>query len=164
MKPVLNSQNVDTMNIHVVVIKTCTYNRISMVNAQPSHCIIWQVFHDENITIQFTIENSDSSNFMYCSFSYAHLQQSIIYHNQTGQWLTKLRIVSHGCNWDYCSKLSLLTLVRESFQVRLNDSWLNSTILGNDEQSHGCFECTTKLICSITSFIIDSQSMFNAIV
>ena len=131
----------------------CTCEVISVSNALLTHCIIERNYDGENVYVSFTNFAYDPISSKYRDFPYVRVKESISYDNETGQWVTRPDEITYGCNWDYCNKPSLLSLLPASFQMRLDDSWLNSSILGDNEPVHECSECPAAPVCSVTGDI-----------
>ena len=131
----------------------CACEVISVSNALVTHCIIERNDDGENVYVTYSSMPYDPISSKYRDFPYVRVKESISYDNQTGQWVTRPDEITYGCNWDYCNKPSLLPLVQTSFRMRLSESWLNSSILGNDASVYECQECPGAAICSVTGDI-----------
>jgi hypothetical protein len=86
-------------------------------------------------------------------YPYVLLEESIVYNELSGRWDTIPEIVVYGCNWNLCNKPELLPYLPGSFQMRLPELWLNSSVLGTGQPARDCHECPDEPVCSDTDFI-----------
>jgi hypothetical protein len=97
--------------------------------------------------------NQESTRVHIREFPYLIVEEAIIYNEQTGKWNTVTSLVLYGCDWDYCNHPSLIPSLPSSFQMRLNESWLNTSILGSGLPVRNCHQCPVGPVCSTTDFI-----------
>jgi hypothetical protein len=90
-------------------------------------------------------------------FPYLVVEESILYTEQTGRWTTRTNFVIYGCDWDYCNHPSLIQYLPNSFQMRLPEAWLNSSILGTGQPVRDCHECPDEPQCGTTDFLDASR-------
>ncbi|CAF4019814.1 unnamed protein product [Rotaria sp. Silwood2] len=135
----------------------CSCNTVSLAIAKSTYCTITRNYDGDSVHISFSHYDFVASYFNVRELPYVIVDESILYDNETGQWFTRINEVVYGCNWDYCNKPSLLPLLSSSLQIRLPDSWLNSSILGTEQPVHYCHECANDTICSLNeTFDVDS--------
>ncbi|CAF4351709.1 unnamed protein product, partial [Adineta steineri] len=86
-------------------------------------------------------------------FPYALVEESIDYNEKTGLWFTTTNFIVYGCNWNYCNKPEYIPLLPNSYQMRLSEAWLNSSILGNGQPISNCHQCPEQAHCGTTDFL-----------
>ena len=127
----------------------CTCDIVSSYNARTTYCGITRTYYEENIYIYFHSLDIGVSYPKVLEYPFVTVEESILYDNQTGQWVTRKNEQVYGCKSDYCNKPSLLPLLPSNFQMSLPQAWLNSNILGTGQPIHDCHECANDTICSL---------------
>ncbi|CAF1118247.1 unnamed protein product [Didymodactylos carnosus] len=105
------------------------------------------------ITLEHLDRNS-SKNYIKNPY-YLSVRESIIYDVKTLEWSNKPDLIVFGCNWNYCNKPDLVSILPDSFFLTLPDDWLNTFVLGTNPGS--CHECPLIAACGNTDFIDTSR-------
>ena len=135
----------------------CTCAKIKPLPANETHCIISREIYGQTAWGYVGHLSEDSSKVHIRDFPYIVVQESILYSEQTGLWNTVTNYVLYGCNWDLCNDLNLEKYLPNSFQMRLNETWLNSSVLGSGLPVRNCHECPYGPVCSVNSSIDGDQ-------
>ena len=133
---------------------SCDCNTIVEVDASVHHCVIVRDF-EENPNVYFSSEKYDPVESVYRQFPYARLKEFIYYSDSDSKWVTKPLNIRYGCNWDYCNKRSLLPLLPTSFQMSLPDPWLNNNLVGENNPTHQCRNCSNGITCDLSGNVTD---------
>ena len=118
-----------------------------------SYCVIGRQDYGQN---SYTYSGAIGLEETYASireFPYVLVEESITYDESVGRWFTKTNFVVYGCNWNLCNKPSLVPFLPNSFQMRLPESWLNTSVLGSGKPVRDCHECPNGPECGTTSFL-----------
>ena len=136
---------------------TCPCNITEVNSAGRAYCAITRIINGQTIYIDYRHIYINSTAYYVREYPYVFVRDSITYNEIYGRWNTQPQYVIFGCNTDLCNKPALLPYLPISFQMRLSESWLNSTILGNGQPVSSCYECSNGTVCSTNNFIDDSQ-------
>jgi hypothetical protein len=109
--------------------------------------------YGQDVWIDLGHIDQTSSRLYIRDFPYLLVQETIFYSEQTGSWNTITNEVFYGCNWDYCNDPNLIQYLPNSFQMRLPETWLNSSILGSGLPVSNCHQCPDVPVCSVNSSI-----------
>jgi hypothetical protein len=118
-----------------------------------TYCIIVQEFFGQDVFIYADYLELGATVQYIEEFPYVLVEESIDYNEKNGLWFTTTNFVVYGCNWNLCNKPALIPLLPNSFQMRLPESWLNSSILGSGLPVRDCHECPSSSVCGTTDFI-----------
>jgi len=125
----------------------CSCEKTTIMRADSTHCILMRQNYGQAISIEFGHLDQESSLQYIRDFPYLLTQESILYSEQTGVWNTITNFIIYGCNWDYCNHPDLLPYLPNAFQMRLPESWLNSSILGTGQPARNCHQCPDNPVC-----------------
>ena len=131
----------------------CNCDTVSLAIMESAYCAITCNYNGENGSIYFTHLESNSSYSNIREFPFVIARESILHNNETGEWYTKPNEIVYGCDWDYCNKPSLLSLLPSSLEMNLSETWLNSNVLGIGQPLHDCHECANSSMCSVNETI-----------
>ena len=140
---------------------SCECNTIIEVDASTHQCLIERNY-DDTPNILFTNERYDAVESEYREFPYARLNEFIVYNASSGTWVTQPLSIRYGCNWDYCNKRSLLSVLPTSFQMTLPDSWLNANLIGENTTTHQCRNCSDSATCDLSGNIDLAECAFES--
>nr|ACC43977.1 ArkA_3 [Philodina roseola] len=129
---------------------SCQCDTIIEVDASTHQCIIVRDYED-NPNIMFSNERYDPVESQYREFPYVRLKEFIYYDEANLKWLTESLSIRYGCNWDYCNKRSLLSVLPTSFQMNLPDVWLNTNLIGDNNPIHQCRNCSDSATCDLSN-------------
>jgi hypothetical protein len=114
-------------------------------------------YFGQNVWVDFGHVDPESSGFYIREFPYLLVDESILYSEQTGLWNTLTNFIFYGCNWDYCNHPSLSPYLPTSFQMRLPETWLNTSVLGTGQPQRECHECPDAPQCGTSEFLDASR-------
>nr|ACD88968.1 sodefrin precursor repeats C [Adineta vaga] len=134
--------------------QTCDCSSTVVSSLDYTYCIIVRENFGQETYIYADYLELDAT-FMYIQeFPYALIEETIDYNEKTGIWFTTTNFVVYGCNWNLCNKASLIPLLPNSFQMRLPEAWLNSSVLGSGLPVRNCHECPDEAQCGTTDFLV----------
>ncbi len=131
----------------------CPCNSTVISSLDYTYCIIVQEFFGQDVYIYADYLELGATIQYIAEFPYALVEESIYYNESIGLWFTRTNFVVYGCNWNLCNKPELIPLLPNSFQMRLPDSWLNSSILGSGQPVRDCHQCPDSSQCGTTDFL-----------
>ncbi|CAF1400673.1 unnamed protein product, partial [Didymodactylos carnosus] len=124
-----------------------------------TYCVIIRDKLDED-TYDISLEHIErnSTKVFVKTPHYISVQESIMYDESEKYWYTRHDEITYGCNWDLCNKPEIISLLPNSFDLRLRKSWLDENILENPTiTSRDCHECSDFEVCADTQFFIDES-------
>lgn len=131
----------------------CGCERVTLKSANSSYCLIILEDYGQDFWVTMGhIDNTWTQNSIR-DFPYLLVEEAILYSEVTGVWNTITNYVIFGCNWDYCNDPSLGRALPRTFQMRLPEAWLNTSILGTGQPVRDCHECPEAPQCGTTDFL-----------
>ena len=127
-----------------------TYENSSLAN---TYCIIQRQNFGQSVFINSGHVDIDSTVVHIREFPYVLVEETITYDERVARWFTSTDFVIYGCNWNLCNKPELVPLLPTSFQMRLPEAWLNSSILGTGQPVRDCHECPDGPQCGTSDFL-----------
>ena len=118
-----------------------------------SYCMIGRQDYGQNSYVYSGAIGIEETYISIREFPYVLVEESITYDESVGRWFTKTNFVVYGCNWNLCNKPSLVPFLPNSFQMRLPESWLNTSVLGSGKPVRNCHECSNGPECGTTTFL-----------
>jgi hypothetical protein len=143
-------------------ISSCSCNRTTVRPAASTYCVIDRLNIGEAYYIDLGHIDRSSSRIYIRNFPYLLVEESIFYNESTGIWNTTTNYVIYGCDWDYCNHPSLVPYLPASFQMRLPESWLNSSVLGSGQPVRDCHQCPDTAYCGTLDFLDASRCPIQA--
>nr|ACC43935.1 ArkB_4 [Philodina roseola]ACC43978.1 ArkB_3 [Philodina roseola] len=131
----------------------CICNNFDTVTSEDTYCTIILEYYGQQVTTTFGHVDRDSTRVHIRDLPYVLVEESIVFSDQLGIWNTKTNIVLYGCDWDSCNKPDLVQYVPKGFQMRLPETWLNSSVLGNKQTIRNCHHCPDTPQCGPESFL-----------
>jgi hypothetical protein len=131
----------------------CPCNKTKAKSAKDTYCTIIVENSGQDLFVIYEHIDTDSTRVSIREFPYILVDESILYNERKGEWYTINNLVVYGCNWDYCNDPRLLQAMPNSFQMRLPETWLNSSVLGTGETIRDCHECPDAPQCGSTDFL-----------
>ena len=155
-KPGLREEPLQCYNCSCVN-TTCPCTTYEVSDRENTYCVIVRQTFGQNTVIDMEHIDSTATAVYIREFPYVLVEESISYNEGTGQWSTKTNFVVYGCNWNLCNKPELVSLLPDSFQMRLPDAWLNSSILGDGSPVRDCHDCPDAPQCGSATFLDASR-------
>ena len=131
----------------------CACNRTTIKAANETYCMIMREDYGQDTWTSMEHIDRDSTRVYIRDFPYLIVEESILYSEQTGRWNTITNFVIYGCNWDLCNHPSLIPYLPSSFQMRLPEAWLNTSVLGTGQPTRECHECPEAPQCGTSDFL-----------
>nr|ACC43936.1 ArkC_4 [Philodina roseola] len=132
----------------------CPCDKIELSELGYTYCIVVREVYGQSSTYTYLGHLNYYDTIIYIQeFPYALVEESIGYNERTGRWFTTTNYVIYGCNWNLCNKPDLIPLLPDSFQMRLPESWLNTSVLGTGQPVRDCHECPDDYQCGIIDFL-----------
>jgi hypothetical protein len=135
----------------------CACNNIVTLPTGETYCTIIRLYEGQSVFITLEHTARNSSDIYIRDFPYMLFEESILYDENTGKWNTRPTLVVFGCNTDYCNDPRLVPRLPISFEMRLPETWLNSSILGTGQPVRDCHECPNVTYCGTTEFLDASR-------
>jgi hypothetical protein len=132
---------------------TCPCTTYETSAHEDTYCVILLEQHGQSISVSLQHLDLFSTAIYIHEFPYVLVEESITYDETGGRWYTTTNFVLYGCNWDKCNKPELIPLLPNSFQMRLPEAWLNSSVLGSGLPVRDCHECPDAPQCGTTDFL-----------
>ncbi|CAF4680732.1 unnamed protein product, partial [Rotaria sp. Silwood2] len=136
---------------------TCACTSFEVVSLDDTYCIIAREHRDQDISFNFTYLDYYASYNYILEAPFVVVEETISYDERTARWLTATNLVLYGCNWNSCNKSELISLLPNTFQMRLPETWLNTSILGTGRLVRDCHECPDAPQCGTTDFLDSSR-------
>nr|ACF16058.1 sodefrin precursor repeats A [Adineta vaga] len=131
----------------------CPCTTYEVISADDSYCSIIRQNYGQFTSIDFGHVVENSTHVYISEYPFVLAEESIIYDENTGRWDTQNDLVVFGCNTSLCNSPDLLYYLPNSFQMRLPEAWLNSSILGTGQSVRDCHECPDAPQCGTTDFL-----------
>ena len=135
----------------------CECDRVTVQRADNSYCTILRQSLGQDMYVSYGHIDRDSTRVYIRDFPYLLVEESIVYSERRGIWDTITNLVVYGCNWDYCNHPRYLAGLPGSFQMRLPEAWLNTSVLGTGQPVRDCHECPSAPQCGSLDFLDASR-------
>ncbi|CAF0857249.1 unnamed protein product [Adineta steineri] len=132
---------------------TCPCSSTVVSSLDYTYCVIVRENFGQDTYIYADYLERDATYMYIVEFPYALVEESIDYNEKTGVWLTTTNFVIYGCNWNLCNKPEYIPLLPNSYQMRLPEAWLNSSILGTGQPVRDCHQCPDRPQCGTIDFL-----------
>ncbi|CAF1377232.1 unnamed protein product, partial [Adineta steineri] len=132
---------------------TCPCSSTVVSSLDYTYCVIVRENFGQQAYIYADYLKLDATLMYIEEFPYALVEESIDYNEKTGLWFTTTNFIVYGCNWNLCNKPELIPLLPNSYQMRLPEAWLNSSILGSGQPVSNCHQCPEGAQCGTTDFL-----------
>jgi hypothetical protein len=132
---------------------TCPCETITLTTPDAGYCVIVRDIFGQSVYNYYDSYTYDDTTVYIPEFPYVLVEESITYDESGGRWNTQTNLVVYGCNWNLCNKPDLLPLLPNSFQMRLPETWLNSSVLGTGQPARNCHECPNQAYCGTTDYL-----------
>jgi hypothetical protein len=132
---------------------TCPCTNITTISRDDGYCAIIRESLGQYVYIYHDGYSYADSGVYISEFPYVFVEESISYEEVVGLWFTRTNLVVYGCNWNLCNKPGLAAYLPSSFQMRLPEVWLNSSILGTGQPARNCHECPDQGSCGTIDYL-----------
>ncbi|CAF0732493.1 unnamed protein product [Adineta steineri] len=136
---------------------TCPCLSTETSSADTTYCTIKRFDIGQSVSIEYGHVDMDSTLVEIIEFPYVLVEESIMYDEATGRWNTHPNAVIYGCNWDLCNNPNILAYMPNSFQMRLPEDWLNTTVKGSGQPVRDCHQCPDGPQCGHGEFLDASR-------
>ena len=111
-----------------------------------AHCVITKGFDPADNNVTLSTSSSLSSSYSRIKDTYYIIVDETVFYNETvAQWETKTNQVVYGCDWDNCNSFDLIADLPNSFNITINQPWLDQNIYGNGSITTGCNNCSSGI-------------------
>ena len=138
-------------------LSNCACNKTNIRSANSTYCTIILLTDGQDVWVDFEHIDQGSTRVYIREFPYLLVEESILYDERSGRWNTLTNLVIFGCNWDYCNDPRYLSSLPNGFQMRLPETWLNTSVLGTGQPARNCHQCPDAAQCGSTSFLDASR-------
>ncbi|CAF0726642.1 unnamed protein product [Rotaria sp. Silwood1] len=131
----------------------CPCSSTVVMSLDDTYCVIARENRGQDVTIKLTYLDYYASYNYILDAPFVVVEETISYDERGVRWITTPSFVLYGCNWNLCNKPELISLLPNTFQMRLPESWLNTNILGTGQPARDCHECPDSAYCTTIDFI-----------
>ena len=135
----------------------CPCTTYETSSAENTYCVIVRENFGQNVFIDLEHIDTTSTPVYIREFPYVLVAETITYNEGVGRWTTTTDMIIYGCNWNLCNKPELIPLLPNSFEMRLPEAWLNTSVLGTGKPVRDCHQCPDAPQCGTTDFLDASR-------
>ncbi|CAF1139207.1 unnamed protein product [Adineta ricciae] len=132
---------------------TCTCNKTLALPDNATYCTIIREYDGQDFWIILEHIDRNSSRIYIQELPYMLVEESILYDDNYGIWVTRPNIIVYGCNTDFCNDPRLIPHLPTDFRMRLPEDWLEANVRGNGTPVRDCHECPDAPQCGQGDFL-----------
>ncbi|CAF4135916.1 unnamed protein product [Rotaria sp. Silwood2] len=135
----------------------CKCDRTTIKIANTTYCLLMREINGQDNLIIMGHLDQNSTRVYIRDLPYILIEESIFYNERTGRWDRLTNFAVYGCDWDLCNHPRLIQSLPNTFEIRLPEAWLNTSILGTGQPVRDCHECRDAPQCGTTDFLDASR-------
>ncbi|CAF1097959.1 unnamed protein product [Adineta steineri] len=136
---------------------TCPCSSTVVSSLDYTYCVIIREHYGQDVWTSLRHIDQNSTRVHIQDFPYLLVRESILYDEQLIQWNTTTNSIVYGCNYDLCNHPSLIPYMSNSFQMYVQEDWLNTNVKGTGQPVRNCHECPEEPQCGTSDFLDASR-------